>query len=85
MSNAVTTPLDVVRTQVMVDGTGSKQSKNVLEKLKDLIATNDAKKIWSGLGWRLGRGVLAGAIQFTVLESTKEAVEGRPSKPVSSA
>lgn len=38
-----------------------------------------------GLGWRLGRGVLAGAIQFTVLESTKEAVEGRPSKPVSSA
>lgn len=75
-SNAVTTPLDVVRTQVMVEG-AQKESKNVLQKLQDLIDTGDSNKIWSGFGWRLARGIVAGAIQFTVLEGTKEAVEGR--------
>jgi len=73
-SNAVTTPLDVVRTQVMVEGS-SKESKNVVQKLQDLIATGDSEKIWSGFGWRLARGIVAGAIQFTVLESTKDALE----------
>ena len=28
-----------------------------------------------GFGWRLARGIVAGAIQFTVLESTKDALE----------
>lgn len=77
-SNAVTTPLDVVRTQVMVEG-AQKESKNVLQKLQDLIDTGDSEKIWSGFGWRLARGIVAGAIQFTVLEGTKEAVEGKVS------
>lgn len=72
-SNAVTTPLDVVRTQVMVE----EQGPNVLQRLRELLATGDSEKIWSGFGWRLARGVVAGAIQFSVLESTKEAVERR--------
>ncbi|CAE7211220.1 SAMC2, partial [Symbiodinium natans] len=76
-SNAVTTPLDVVRTQVMVEGGGKKSSPNALEKLQELLQSGDSEQIWSGFGWRLARGVVAGAIQFTVLEGTKDAVEGR--------
>lgn len=76
-ANAVTTPLDVVRTQVMCEGTSTTSSPNALEKLKELISSGDSDQIWSGFGWRLARGIVAGAIQFTVLEGTKDAVEGR--------
>ncbi|CAE8620937.1 unnamed protein product, partial [Polarella glacialis] len=88
-ANAVTTPLDVVRTRVMLDASqqerreegseegASKSSSNTLDTLKELLSSGDSAQIWSGLGWRIGRGIVAGAIQFTVLEGTKEVVEGR--------
>eukprot|EP00403_Amphidinium_massartii_P025828 CAMPEP_0178395676 /NCGR_PEP_ID=MMETSP0689_2-20121128/13341_1 /TAXON_ID=160604 /ORGANISM="Amphidinium massartii, Strain CS-259" /LENGTH=343 /DNA_ID=CAMNT_0020016337 /DNA_START=164 /DNA_END=1195 /DNA_ORIENTATION=+ len=71
MASAVTTPLDVVRTRVLV---GSTESGPVETFQK--LAKEDPQKLWSGLSWRLIRGVVAGAIQFSVLESTKSAVQG---------
>jgi len=69
-ASAVTTPLDVVRTQVL---TGTSTS-GPLETFRSLAA-KDPGKLWAGLGWRLARGVVAGSIQFSVLESTKNAVQ----------
>lgn len=45
------------------------------------ISELSTSSVWicgaTGFGWRLARGIVAGAIQFTVLEGTKEALEGR--------
>lgn len=72
-SNVVTTPLDVVRTRVMTDS----NSAGVVDTLSSLISAGDSSQLWAGLDWRLGRGIVAGAIQFTFLEGTKNVVEGR--------
>jgi len=73
VASAATTPLDVVRTRVLINST----SGNVLDTLNGILATGDSGQLWAGLGWRIARGLLAGAIQFSVLEETKNAVEGR--------
>jgi len=76
IANTVTTPLDVVRTRVMVEGDKRNGSSNVVAAFKDIFASGDATQLWSGLNWRIARGIIAGAIQFSVLEGTKSAVEG---------
>lgn len=77
ISNIVTTPLDVVRTRIMVneDASSPTAQKGVLGMLSGLVSQGDPKQLFAGLDWRIARGILAGAIQFTVLEGTKEAVE----------
>jgi len=76
VANAVTTPLDVVRTRVMVEGDRRNGSRNIFAAFKDIFASGDTSQLWSGLDWRIARGIIAGAIQFSVLEGTKSAVEG---------
>lgn len=73
LANALTTPLDVVRTRVMVDDT----SGGVISTFARIFEDGDYGKLWSGWDWRLVRGVVAGGIQFTVLEETKSAIEGK--------
>lgn len=73
VANAVTTPLDVVRTRVLLDS----KAGSVFDAMSAILATGDYRKWWAGFGWRLIRGVAAGAIQFSVLETTKDVVEGR--------
>merc|ERR1719265_192468 len=74
ISNAITTPLDVVRTRILTRA----ETGDVVETFRSVLAQQDGGwQLWSGVGWRLARGALAGSIQFSVLEGTKSAVESR--------
>lgn len=74
-SSAVTTPLDVLRTRAMLEGPSGK-GRGLIGVVQDVQASGDYGQLWAGLGWRIARGVVAGAIQFSVLEGTKKAVTG---------
>ena len=69
-AQAVTTPLDVVRTRVMLAGSDAKTS-DVLASMREMVDDEGAGVLMAGLPQRVARGMLGGAVQFSTYEIAK--------------
>eukprot|EP00904_Undaria_pinnatifida_P002431 jgi/Undpi1/12189/HiC_scaffold_5.g01865.m1 len=81
-AQAVTTPLDVVRTRVMTATAGDRADayEDVLGALKTISREDGFAALWAGTTPRVARAVLSGAIQFGSYEFVKELFGVEPRK-----
>ncbi|CAN0865220.1 S-adenosylmethionine carrier 1, chloroplastic/mitochondrial [Linum grandiflorum] len=81
LTGAVTTPLDVIKTRQMVQGSGN-QYKGVVDCVQTIVREEGPKALLKGLGPRVLWIGIGGSIFFGVLESTKRMLaERRPPPP----
>ncbi|KAK6938238.1 Mitochondrial substrate/solute carrier [Dillenia turbinata] len=70
ITGAVTTPLDVIKTRLMVQGT-SNQYKGVIDCVRTIVRDEGTSSLFKGLGPRVMWIGIGGSIFFGVLERTK--------------
>jgi hypothetical protein len=71
-ASVLTTPLDVARTRVMTQAAGSVAAyRGVIDCLGQLLRTEGAGALFSGLGERAVMSSFGGAIWFSVYESIR--------------
>ncbi|GAB2232420.1 hypothetical protein Drorol1_Dr00011452 [Drosera rotundifolia] len=70
LTGAVTTPLDLIKTRLMVQGSQN-QYKGIVDCVKTIIRDEGAPALLKGIGPRVMWIGIGGAIFFGVLESTK--------------
>ena len=78
MSQCLTTPLDVVRTRVMVGGGGGEgeDERGYLERLKEIAEKEGVGALGVGMGPRVAKAALSGFVQFVVYDRVVEALGG---------
>ncbi|XVF29859.1 hypothetical protein REPUB_Repub16aG0006800 [Reevesia pubescens] len=78
ITGAVTTPLDVIKTRLMVQGT-SKQYKGIFDCVRTIMKEEGTHALLKGIGPRVLWIGVGGSIFFGVLEKTKQILaERRP-------
>ncbi|XP_024397817.1 S-adenosylmethionine carrier 1, chloroplastic/mitochondrial isoform X1 [Physcomitrium patens] len=76
MTGAVTTPLDVIKTRLMIQGP-NQQYKGIQDCVVKIIRDEGAGTLFQGLGPRILWIGVGGSIFFGALEKTKESMEER--------
>ncbi|GMH31627.1 hypothetical protein Nepgr_033471 [Nepenthes gracilis] len=76
VTGAVTTPLDVIKTRLMVQGS-TKQYKGIYDCLRTIIKEEGSHALLKGMGPRVLWIGLGGSIFFVVLEKTKQMLAQR--------
>lgn len=71
VTGTVTTPLDVIKTRLMVQGSGS-QYKGVLDCAATIVRDEGPGALMKGVSARVGWITLGGCVFFTCLEKSKE-------------
>lgn len=71
VTGAITTPLDVIKTRLMVQGT-SKQYKGVFDCVQKIVREEGSSALTKGIGPRVLWIGIGGSIFFGVLERTKK-------------
>ncbi|CAN1190289.1 S-adenosylmethionine carrier 1, chloroplastic/mitochondrial [Linum perenne] len=80
LTGAVTTPLDVIKTRQMVQGSGS-QYKGVVDCVQTIVREEGPSALLKGLGPRVLWIGIGGSIFFGVLESSKRMLAERRPPP----
>lgn len=70
LTGAITTPLDVIKTRLMIQGSGN-QYKGIVDCVKTIVREEGAPALLKGIGPRVMWIGIGGSIFFGVLESTK--------------
>jgi len=73
IAQGVSTPLDVARTKIML-APADQEAANVLSVLADVAANEGVSGLYAGVSPKVVRAVASGALQFSVLEGVKDAV-----------
>ncbi|GAB2279321.1 S-adenosylmethionine carrier 1, chloroplastic/mitochondrial [Dionaea muscipula] len=84
LTGAVTTPLDVIKTRLMVQGS-AKQYKGIAHCVKAIISEEGTLALMKGIGPRVLWIGIGGSIFFGVLESTKKILAQRHHKQIQQA
>ncbi|KAL1219688.1 putative S-adenosylmethionine carrier 2 [Cardamine amara subsp. amara] len=79
VAGVLTTPLDVIKTRLMVQGVGT-QYKGVSDCIKTIIREEGSSALWKGMGPRVLWIGIGGSIFFGVLEKTKQILSERSQK-----
>ncbi|KAK4485987.1 hypothetical protein RD792_008642 [Penstemon davidsonii] len=80
LTGAITTPLDVIKTRLMVQGSAN-QYKGIFDCVQTIVRDEGPQALLKGIGPRVLWIGIGGSIFFGVLESTKRFLaEKRPSK-----
>ncbi|KAJ7945316.1 S-adenosylmethionine carrier 1, chloroplastic/mitochondrial [Quillaja saponaria] len=80
LTGAVTTPLDVIKTRLMVQGSGN-QYKGIVDCVRTIIKEEGSPALLKGIGPRVLWIGIGGSIFFGVLESTKRFLAERRPNP----
>ncbi|XP_044483895.1 S-adenosylmethionine carrier 1, chloroplastic/mitochondrial-like isoform X2 [Mangifera indica] len=81
LTGAITTPLDVIKTRLMVQGSAN-QYKGIFDCVQTIVREEGPPALLKGIGPRVLWIGIGGSIFFGVLESTKRALaQRRPSPP----
>ncbi|KAJ0087040.1 hypothetical protein Patl1_07981 [Pistacia atlantica] len=78
ITGAVTTPLDVIKTRLMIQGS-AKQYKGICDCVQTVIREEGVATLFKGMGARVVWIGIGGSIFFGVLEKTKEVLAERRS------
>ncbi|KAF5745186.1 S-adenosylmethionine carrier 1 chloroplastic/mitochondrial [Tripterygium wilfordii] len=78
LTGAITTPLDVIKTRLMVQGSGN-QYKGIVDCVQGIIREEGPSALLKGIGPRVLWIGIGGSIFFGVLERTKRLLEQRRS------
>ncbi|CAG7898942.1 unnamed protein product [Brassica rapa] len=81
LTGAVTTPLDVIKTRLMVQGS-AKQYQGIVDCVQTIVKEEGASALLKGIGPRVLWIGIGGSIFFGVLESTKRTLSQRRPKTV---
>nr|VDC98458.1 unnamed protein product [Brassica oleracea] len=81
LTGAVTTPLDVIKTRLMVQGS-AKQYQGIVDCVQTIVKEEGASALLKGIGPRVLWIGIGGSIFFGVLESTKRTLAQRRPKTV---
>ncbi|MQL97569.1 hypothetical protein Taro_030260 [Colocasia esculenta] len=85
ITGAVTTPLDVIKTRLMIQGS-AKQYRGVVDCVQTVVREEGPSALLKGIGPRVLWIGIGGSIFFGVLERTKLLLsQRRPGKAVSEA
>lgn len=76
ITGAITTPLDVIKTRLMVQGTAN-QYKSISHCVGTIIREEGRSAFFKGIGPRVLWIGIGGSIFFAVLERTKQMLAGR--------
>lgn len=76
LTGAITTPLDVIKTRLMVQGSAN-QYNGIFDCVQTIVREEGSNALLKGIGPRVLWISIGGAIFFSVLESTKRAVAQR--------
>lgn len=76
LTGAITTPLDVIKTRLMVQGSAN-QYKGIFDCVRTIVQEEGAPALLKGIGPRVLWIGIGGSIFFGVLESTKRALAQR--------
>ncbi|MBA0688598.1 hypothetical protein Goari_006373, partial [Gossypium aridum] len=80
LTGAITTPLDVIKTRLMVQGSAN-QYKGIFDCVQTIIREEGPSALLKGIQPRVLWIGIGGSIFFGVLESTKRLLAERRSKP----
>ncbi|XP_059432336.1 S-adenosylmethionine carrier 1, chloroplastic/mitochondrial isoform X2 [Corylus avellana] len=81
LTGAITTPLDVIKTRLMVQGSAN-QYKGILDCVQTIVREEGPPALLKGIGPRVLWIGIGGSIFFGVLESTKRSLaQRRPTLP----
>ncbi|CAN6932401.1 unnamed protein product [Brassica oleracea] len=84
VTGVLTTPLDVIKTRLMVQGAGN-QYKGVSDCLKTILREEGSSALWKGMGPRVLWIGIGGSIFFGVLEKTKQILSDQSSQKIHKA
>ncbi|EFH45251.1 predicted protein, partial [Arabidopsis lyrata subsp. lyrata] len=76
LTGAVTTPLDVIKTRLMVQGS-AKQYQRIVDCVQTIVREEGVPALLKGIGPRVLWIGIGGSIFFGVLESTKRTLAQR--------
>ncbi|KAM2731502.1 hypothetical protein EV2_035157 [Malus domestica] len=76
ITGAITTPLDVIKTRLMVQGSGN-QYQGICDCVGTIMREEGSHAFWKGVGPRVLWIGIGGSIFFGVLERTKQILEER--------
>ena len=78
ISQCITTPLDVVRNRIMVESTFknvTSPSLSYVESLTELARNEGMSGLFAGVGPKIAKAFLSGAIQFAAYEETSQSIQ----------
>jgi solute carrier family 25 S-adenosylmethionine transporter 26 len=77
VSQCITTPLDVVRNRIMVDGSSTNATKqsSYIDTLVKLAQNEGMGGLFAGVGPKVAKAFLSGAIQFAAYEETSQSIQ----------
>ncbi|KAF8105339.1 hypothetical protein N665_0158s0023 [Sinapis alba] len=84
VTGVLTTPLDVIKTRLMVQGAGN-QYKGVSDCVKTILREEGSSALWKGMGPRVLWIGIGGSIFFGVLEKTKQILSDQSSQKIHKA
>ncbi|KAI5312548.1 hypothetical protein L3X38_041721 [Prunus dulcis] len=76
VTGAITTPLDVIKTRLMVQGSEN-QYRGIYDCVRTIMRDEGSPALWKGIGPRVLWIGIGGSIFFGVLERTKQILEER--------
>ncbi|KAL6269367.1 hypothetical protein ACE6H2_026278 [Prunus campanulata] len=76
VTGAITTPLDVIKTRLMVQGSEN-QYRGIYDCVRTVMREEGSPALWKGIGPRVLWIGIGGSIFFGVLERTKQILEER--------
>ncbi|KAL4575266.1 hypothetical protein LXL04_022108 [Taraxacum kok-saghyz] len=81
ITGAITTPLDVIKTRLMIQGSGN-QYKGIVDCVQTIVREEGPPALLKGIGPRVLWIGIGGSIFFGVLERTKKILAERRAKPL---
>ncbi|KMT08630.1 hypothetical protein BVRB_6g139070 [Beta vulgaris subsp. vulgaris] len=84
LTGAITTPLDVIKTRLMIQGSGN-QYKGIVDCVQTIVREEGAPALLKGIGPRVLWIGIGGSIFFGVLESTKRFLSESREKRIESS
>ncbi|PWA80838.1 S-adenosylmethionine carrier 1 [Artemisia annua] len=77
LTGAITTPLDVIKTRLMIQGSSANQYKGIFDCVKTILREEGPPALLKGIGPRVLWIGIGGSIFFGVLEKTKKILAER--------